>query len=346
MPVSYGDMEHTVDRPFPKVSIMIPTYNQEHFIAAAIESALAQDYPNLEIVVSDDCSADSTFQVASRYLGDRRLRLYKNPANLGRIGNYREALYHRVTGQWTINIDGDDYLNSADVISCMATQILSHQHVDIVAVMGSQLIIRAQSSRQTLSPNLTQSGIFRGTDIFLNWHRVHYGHLAILYNSESARALPFYRLNIISSDWESVLTLIIGRHVAIVDKIIAVWNIHDRNISGSFSSAAAIEDYEYIEASYSFAVKKGIQPVKLLGWRTSMINLQTQNILMSSLPLPRKLFQFIPFIARRYPFALFQIVRPKVFAVATLRLFPKLYSQLSILALKFKERPNPPMPSE
>jgi len=50
----------------PKVTIMIATYNQERFIGEAIESAMAQDYPNLEIVVCDDCSTDRTYEIAKQ----------------------------------------------------------------------------------------------------------------------------------------------------------------------------------------------------------------------------------------------------------------------------------------
>jgi glycosyltransferase involved in cell wall biosynthesis len=45
---------------FPKVSIMIPTYNRAHYLVDAIESSLTQDYPNFEVIVSDNHSTDGT----------------------------------------------------------------------------------------------------------------------------------------------------------------------------------------------------------------------------------------------------------------------------------------------
>lgn len=52
----------------PLVSICVPTYNGERYLGEALESALAQTYPRLELVLSDDASADQTLQIAERVL--------------------------------------------------------------------------------------------------------------------------------------------------------------------------------------------------------------------------------------------------------------------------------------
>ena len=51
----------------PKVSILIISYNQENYIAEAITSAVEQGYANLEVVVSDDASTDSTPRIISQF---------------------------------------------------------------------------------------------------------------------------------------------------------------------------------------------------------------------------------------------------------------------------------------
>jgi len=80
-----------------KVTIMIPTYNQSAFILNAINSALDQNYPNLEVIVGDDASTDTTSEIL-KTIDDSRLKIVRNTFNLGRVGNYRNLLYNHASG--------------------------------------------------------------------------------------------------------------------------------------------------------------------------------------------------------------------------------------------------------
>lgn len=99
------------DMELPRVSFAVIAYNQAQFIGAAIASALAQDYPNLEVILSDDCSPDETFEVMRRavraYHGPHTVVLNRNDTNL-HIGGHINTVNRLATGQLIVIAAGDD----------------------------------------------------------------------------------------------------------------------------------------------------------------------------------------------------------------------------------------------
>lgn len=95
----------------PRMSFLMITYNQERYIAEALQSALSQDYPDLEIIVCDDASADRTYEIASGiaavYRGRHRVILHRNPRNLGIAANFYQA-FTLSSGEWLFMAAGDD----------------------------------------------------------------------------------------------------------------------------------------------------------------------------------------------------------------------------------------------
>ena len=76
----------------PTVSVGLPVYNGEMFIARALDSLLAQDLPDFEIIVCDNGSRDSTVDICAAYAArDSRIRLHRNPQNIGLVGNFNRT---------------------------------------------------------------------------------------------------------------------------------------------------------------------------------------------------------------------------------------------------------------
>ena len=88
------------------VSVIMPSYNTGEYIAASIESVLAQTYPNWELLIVDDCSTDSTVEVIRRYQ-DPRIILLKNKTNSGAALSRNYAL-REAKGRWIAFLDSDD----------------------------------------------------------------------------------------------------------------------------------------------------------------------------------------------------------------------------------------------
>jgi len=92
----------------PKVSVVMPAYNSERYIANAIQSVVAQTMPDWELLVVDDCSEDSTCQIVKGMADiDDRIRLISNEKNLGAAGSRNKAL-NVATGKYVAFLDSDD----------------------------------------------------------------------------------------------------------------------------------------------------------------------------------------------------------------------------------------------
>src|SRR5436309_2384320 len=89
----------------PSVSVIIPCYNQGHFLADAIERALEQSYRPLEVIVVDDGSSDESSEVARRFEG---VRLMRQP-NRG-LSAARNAGLAASAGDYLVFVDADDRL--------------------------------------------------------------------------------------------------------------------------------------------------------------------------------------------------------------------------------------------
>lgn len=96
-------------RTYPLVSIIIPTYNMRQWIGEAIDSALAQTYPNCEIIVVDDGSTDGTGDYLRERYGDKIRYIYQE--NRGR-GAARNVGFAASRGQYIQFLDADDILTS------------------------------------------------------------------------------------------------------------------------------------------------------------------------------------------------------------------------------------------
>ena len=95
----------------PLVSIFMPVFNQEPYIAAALDSALRQTYKNIEIVISDDCSQDSTPMIVAEYAKKfhEKIKFYNlSNENLG--DRHFQLLLNKCKGQYVCMFAGDDIM--------------------------------------------------------------------------------------------------------------------------------------------------------------------------------------------------------------------------------------------
>ena len=100
-----GERAHPV---LPLVSVIVPAYNTAGYLGRALDSALAQTVPDLEVVVVDDASTDSTSEVAGRASErDPRVRALRNERNVGPAASRNRAI-DEARGEWIALLDADD----------------------------------------------------------------------------------------------------------------------------------------------------------------------------------------------------------------------------------------------
>lgn len=91
------------------VSVLMTAYNRERYIAEAIESVLASNFQDFELIIVDDCSNDETVEIARRYEQDSRVKIFKNSTNLGQFANRNRAA-SLANGTYLKFLDSDDIL--------------------------------------------------------------------------------------------------------------------------------------------------------------------------------------------------------------------------------------------
>jgi len=110
-PVEEKQMEEKTVTDKPLVSFCLIAYNQEQYIREAVKGAFAQTYSPLEIILSDDCSVDRTFEImkemAAEYKGSHTIILNRNEKNLG-IAGHVNKVFSVARGEWFVLAAGDD----------------------------------------------------------------------------------------------------------------------------------------------------------------------------------------------------------------------------------------------
>ena len=115
----------------PKITLITPSYNQGDFLARTLTSVLDQNYPNLEIVISDDCPTDDIDLITKELTGDDdRVRYSRNKPSLGDIGNYRQV-FKLAKGEYIKFLNDDDLL-SPGCITQMARCLDRYPEVTLV----------------------------------------------------------------------------------------------------------------------------------------------------------------------------------------------------------------------
>lgn len=121
-----------------QISVIMPVWNAQDYLSQAIESILSQTYQNFELIIVDDCSSDSSYEIAASFTKkSSKIKLLKNAWHRGVSATANKACLH-ATGQFIARMDADDI----SVPDRLQKQLVFLQtHPDMIAVGGQFVLI-------------------------------------------------------------------------------------------------------------------------------------------------------------------------------------------------------------
>lgn len=139
----------------PLISIVIITYNSSKYVLETLESAKAQTYQNIELIVSDDCSTDDTIEICTEWIKENRERFVRTEVisakkNTGIPSNVNRG-YYASKGAWIKSIAGDDILLS----NCIQDNIRHiENNINTKILCSFMLCFTEDNSHKAILPNI------------------------------------------------------------------------------------------------------------------------------------------------------------------------------------------------
>lgn len=197
----------------PLISIGIPAYNRPDGVERAVQSVLSQDYPNVEIVLSDNGSTDETENVCRRLeAADSRIRYYRQSSNMGPTANFRFVL-RQSTGRYFMWLADDDWLESgiltryADFLEMHPTRVLVTGNI-VYWKNGEEVYNENHFSFEQENPSARVAAFFKKVYVGGLFHS--------LFRADLARETPVQ--NIIGFDWFFVARMLMNGKATNLDQ--------------------------------------------------------------------------------------------------------------------------------
>jgi glycosyltransferase involved in cell wall biosynthesis len=220
----------------PKVSAVLPAYNEERWIADAIDSVLAQTFEDFELIVVDDGSTDRTPEIVREY-DDPRIESYQQE-NAGSAAARNTALKHS-SGEYVAIIDADDMWKPEKLERQIAAiedadAEFSHTNMELVDEAGTDLGLWHNSP----PPEQTDRETY-ATALFL---RMFVCHPTVVFHRDAVADREFDETLTIVHDHDLCLRIVADHDAIYVDEPLATKRQHDQNISGSYNYEQLYEE--------------------------------------------------------------------------------------------------------
>lgn len=155
----------------PLISIITPVYNAGNYIRDCIQSVQSQSYQNWELILVDDCSNDNSVDIINEYIGDSRIKLYRNTVNRGAAVTRNRGL-DVCNGEYIAFLDSDDFW-SLDKLEKQVTFMqknnldMSHGHY-YFCHMDGKVFKQVKTDNKIEYQDLLKGNQFKPTTVMLS----------------------------------------------------------------------------------------------------------------------------------------------------------------------------------
>lgn len=206
----------------PKVSILMPVYNAERYIAQALESIIYQDYKDWELILINDGSTDRSDEIIREY-EDERIYYINNPQNLKLIKTLNKGIDY---------CDGD-YIARMDADDIMVSDRLKHQvdfmdaHPDYLMCGTNAIVVDSEGNKTGEIKNLTDNDMLQINLLF----SVPFIHPTVMVRKEVLQANRYDEAYVHIEDYELWCRIAKLGKVANTNKNLLAYRWHNANIS-------------------------------------------------------------------------------------------------------------------
>lgn len=142
----------------PRVSIGMPVYNGEKYLAESLDSLLAQSFADFELIISDNASTDATPDICLRYAEqDRRIKYYRNIENRGAAWNFNHV-FELAKGEYFMWAAHDDLWNKEFLNKCVSAlddypkAILCYSGMEVITENRDRVVKNFTVNKELASP--------------------------------------------------------------------------------------------------------------------------------------------------------------------------------------------------
>lgn len=209
----------------PLVSVIMPVYNSEKYLAEAIESILSQTYPHFEFLVANDGSTDSSQEILGAYARkDARIRVTCSEQNYGYVRHLNECIL-RARGEYIARMDSDDVA----LPDRLALQVdFLRRHPEVAVVGSSSITISDVGTEIGLVPRNGSPGTLLWQSFFTN----PLSHPTVMFRkSEVVKAGMYDHARIPAEDYELWSRVLRHTSIANIEQPLLRYRVHPMSVS-------------------------------------------------------------------------------------------------------------------